>query len=76
MREEREGEKMEEIIKKLEALAAKKTWGDGEEYNPMDQSGGNFDDCYDRGCTDGEVNLARELLPQIKLMRHDFELSK
>ena len=67
---------MEDLIKKLKALAGKKTWFDNEESNPMDSSGGNFDACYSRGCDDGEVALARQMLPVIELVRHELEMQK
>ena len=53
---------MKQLIELLEELAKKKTWYDREDYDPQDLSGGNFDDAYSRGCDDGEVALARELL--------------
>ena len=52
-----------ELIEKLKKLAQKKVLGEGEEdFNPMDASGGNFDDAYDMGIDDGEIWLAREIL--------------
>ena len=53
---------MKQLIELLEELAKKKTLYDREDYDPQDFSGGNFDDAYSRGCDDGEVALARELL--------------
>lgn len=52
-----------DIKQKLEALARRSTWTeDPEEFNPYEQSGGNFDDAYFAGCSDGATVLARELL--------------
>lgn len=53
---------MKQLVELLEELAKKKTWYDREDYDTQDLSGGNFDDAYSRGCDDGEVALARELL--------------
>lgn len=36
-----------------------------EDFNPGDQCGGNYDDCYSRGRDDGAVFLAREILDQL-----------
>jgi hypothetical protein len=46
----------------LEKLAAKKAAIDKEDFNPYDYSGGNYDDAYYMGSSDGEILLARELL--------------
>jgi hypothetical protein len=48
---------------KLEKLAARRCWDEEDcEFNPMDQSGGNYDDAYNGGFDDGATDLARELL--------------
>jgi hypothetical protein len=46
----------------LQKLAKRNCWTDGVDFNPYEQSGGNFDDAYYRGNEDGETLLARELL--------------
>lgn len=33
-----------------------------EDFNPMDYSGGNFDDCYDIGFSHADSETAREIL--------------
>ena len=33
-----------------------------EDFNPMDNSGGNFDDCYYMGQEDGKCFLAKKLI--------------
>ena len=53
---------MEEMKKFLEELAKIETWADSNDFNPLLFSGGNYDDAYYGGATDGETNLARELL--------------
>lgn len=67
---------MDELLKKLKELAAKKAGFDNEEFNAMDASGGNFDDAYDMGCDHGEIALAREILPMVELVRHNLEMTK
>ena len=55
-------EKLAKVIALIEKTAEYKTrTDDNEDFNPMDYSGGNFDDCYQLGCSDGEINFAREL---------------
>ena len=46
---------------KLNALAAKKAHTDDPDFMVYDWSGGNIDDAYALGSSDGEVILAREL---------------
>lgn len=56
-------EKLAKVIALIEKTANYETHTDDNEYfNPMDYSGGNFDDCYQLGCSDGEINFARELM--------------
>jgi hypothetical protein len=53
-------------IKRLQQLAGQECWGDNEpDFNPMDYSGGNFDDCYWAGYEHGMIGLARQLLKDI-----------
>jgi len=33
-----------------------------DDWNPMDHSGGNFDDCYALGREDGMIQMARTIL--------------
>jgi hypothetical protein len=49
---------------KLECLAKKECWTDSEDFNPCEFSGGNYDDAYFGGTTDGKTYLAREILKE------------
>lgn len=58
---------MKELIEKLEKLAELDTWTDeDEDFNPYEMSGGNFDDAYWAGVSDGRIELAREVLFNLK----------
>jgi hypothetical protein len=57
----------EEMITKLKKIAARETWFEDEDFNPMDFSGGNFDDAYYGGLEDGRVDLAREILTSMNI---------
>ena len=46
----------------LETLAKTEIWSDWDDFNPMEASGGNFDDAYSGGFSAGETSLARHLL--------------
>ena len=60
-------EKLAKLIALIEKTAEYDTHtDDNEDFNPMDNSGGNFDDCYQMGCEDGEINFARELIAIIE----------
>lgn len=55
-----------EEIKENESI-----WGeDMEDFNPMDASGGNFDDCYymglEHGRTEGELYAFRKVLKMVQ----------
>ena len=52
---------MTQVKIKLNALAAKKAHTDDPDFMVYDWSGGNIDDAYALGSSDGEVILAREL---------------
>ena len=67
---------MDELIAKLKALAAQTAATDNDDFSAYDHSGGNFDDAYDMGCEDGEIALARELLPMVELVRHNLEMAR
>jgi hypothetical protein len=43
-------------------LAMRETWTDSDDFNPYEQSGGNYDDAYYAGRDDGETSLAKRLL--------------
>ena len=57
----------QEFIDRLKLLARRKMWSEDEDedFNPYDMSGGNFDDCYEGGRRDGEVDMAREILTEL-----------
>lgn len=57
-----------ELIEKLKKLAATEAACDDDEFNPYDVSGGNFDDAYYAGSTDGEILLARDILTELKIV--------
>ena len=67
---------MDELIAKLKELAIQTAASDDEDFNANDHSGGNFDDAYDMGCEDGEIMLARKLLPVVELVRHNLEMAR
>ena len=54
-----------EMIEKLKALAATEAACDDEDFNPYDVSGGNFDDAYYAGSSDGEILLARMIVADL-----------
>lgn len=62
---------MDELIEKLRQLSVGKAWSDADEFNPADNSGGNFDDTYEGGVKDGRIQLAREILPHLLLLQHN-----
>ena len=37
-----------------------------EDFNPMDQFGGNFDDTYEAGMRAGRVELAQQILAELE----------
>ncbi len=57
---------MEELIKKINFWAKKKARSDNENFDPIDHSGGNFNDAFDMGVDDGMIFLARELKELLK----------
>lgn len=54
------------IKKILKETASRGVCYEDDDFNPMDQFGGNMDDAYWGGCQDGRVELARELLKYVK----------
>ena len=50
----------------LEKLAKRKCWSDTEDFDPMDMSGGNFDDAYFGGHADGQAELAQDILAMLE----------
>ena len=55
-----------ELKAKLEKLAARNCWSDDDTMNTYDYSGGNYDDAYYGGVSDGEACLAREILASLE----------
>lgn len=51
-----------ELVLKLQETASKTAWCDDDEFMPDDYAGGNIDDAYYGGVSDGEILLAREIL--------------
>ena len=49
---------------KLQKLAQLETWDDAEDFCPCDFCGGNYDDSYYGGQSDGKTKLAREILEE------------
>jgi hypothetical protein len=59
-----------ELLNTIEAEASREIAPDlNEDFNPMDCSGGNFDDAYEMGVEHGYVLFARELLDLISRNR-------
>jgi hypothetical protein len=53
---------MRNLKLKLEVLAKRDCWYKKDDLNIIDRCGGNFDDAYSGGFSDGESALAEELL--------------
>lgn len=56
----------DEIKDLLTTLAAKTAQCDDEEFQPDDYAGGNIDDAYSGGYSDGQIELARQILKTLK----------
>lgn len=59
----------QKLVDYLHEIAKKnKTFDDDGEgdFNPMDASGGNFDDAWQMGEEDGRIDLAREILARLE----------
>lgn len=56
-----------EILSRLVSLAQESAWTDGEEFSPVEQSGGNYDDAYDGGYNAGKIHLARWILDSMEI---------
>ncbi len=63
--------KLIEIKVKLIDYAKRSTWEENEDgttdeyFNPMECSGGNYDDAYYGGKKDGETEIARDIIKMI-----------
>ncbi len=54
---------MNELKEQLTKIASEYRSGDeGDSFNACCDSGGNYDDCRSQGYSDGQIDLARELL--------------
>jgi hypothetical protein len=51
----------DDMYETLKQLAEKSCIDNDEDFNPMDASGGNFDDAYNMGISDGEHDARIEL---------------
>lgn len=56
------------IIGIIEAKAACKSPADDVDFNAMDYSGGNYDDCFELGVQEGKILFAHELLTALREM--------
>jgi hypothetical protein len=68
---------MKDLIKKLQDLMKtfpKKRPKRGDDFNPMDWSGSNFDDCYEMGFLDGESYFAERVKERIETIIKDTNL--
>ena len=54
-------EKLSLLIALINAMSKKKSNLDDPDFSVYDYSGGNFDDAYAMGCSDGEISFAKEL---------------
>ena len=50
----------------LQKTAGKAAWQDDKEFVPDDYAGGNIDDAYNGGVSDGEILVCREILELLK----------
>ena len=57
--------KLKKIKDKMIELAKRKTWIDDEDFNADEYSGGNFDDAYSAGLSDGKTLFARSIVKMI-----------
>lgn len=52
------------LYDRLIKLAADEAQADDPDFNPMDYSGGNFDDAHSMGVDDGYIYLAQDIISQ------------
>lgn len=64
---------MKDIIEILTEVASKPCASDWEDFNPMECSGGNYDDAYDMGRRHGKTEFARHLLNELGI---EFTIEK
>jgi hypothetical protein len=56
-----------ELIEKLKIQARQLTLYDEEEYDLLGSCGGNYDDAYNIGQSDGETSMARMILTSLNI---------
>jgi len=56
---------MDKVLELLRKIAKQQTWYDDPDFLVCDYAGGNIDDAYYGGTTDGETRLARGILAMI-----------
>ncbi len=54
--------KVRALVERIEKEAALKSVTEDDDFNPMDYSGGNFDDAFEMGIEEGCIRFAEELL--------------
>lgn len=54
------------LVNIREVAARKSIYDSGEHVDLYDYHGGNYDDAFSVGCTEGEIQFARELLAYIE----------
>ena len=59
-------ETLEKLINKIKEVAARKLRSNDPDFNVDAWAGGNIDDAFDLGLTDGERMFAQELLEMIE----------
>lgn len=57
----------DKMIESLQKMAKRKTWEEVGDFNPYEQSGGNFDDAYSGGYDDGCTDTARMILEELSI---------
>lgn len=55
------------IIDYIKEVASQDMYYDNPDFNPCDHAGGNFDDAFQLGMSDGEIMFARTLLEKFNL---------
>jgi len=53
---------LEKLILFLKNKAEERAGVDSDDFNPYEYSGGNYDDAWSSGISDGEILLARKLV--------------
>jgi hypothetical protein len=53
---------IDKVIDLIKHTAALKSVTEDDDFNPMDYSGGNFDDAFEMGVEEGYIRFAEDLL--------------